>query len=209
MKLKMVVIDDHPMVRKGIMSILNGVPDIEVAGEAETVDQALNILRQCRPDIAIVDLRLGRRNGLEIIEKALEQEINCKFIIFTSSGNEHDFLRAEQLGVCGYVLKEALPEEIINAIRIISRGRKYYDPGIIELKMKGKNACSEELTAREQEVLAALGDGMSNRDIASKLYVTENTVKKHVSQVLAKLNLADRTQAALYAYSQGLVRKSV
>lgn len=209
MKLKMVVIDDHPMVRKGLISILNGVSEIEVAGEAETVDQALSTLKQCRPDMAIVDLRLGRHNGLEIIEKALEEQIPCKFIIFTSSGNEQDFLRAEQLGVYGYLLKEALPEEIINAIRIISHGRKYYDPGIIELKMRGKSSCSEELTPREQEVLVALGVGLNNRDIASRLYVTENTVKKHVSQVLAKLNLADRTQAALYAYSQGLVRKPI
>ncbi len=206
MELKIVVVDDHPLVRQGLISALRCESSIEVIGEAENVRQSIEVLRRMQPDIVIIDLRLGNSSGLEIIEEARKKQLSCKFIIFTSSGSEKDFLCAEQLGVSGYILKEALPEEIIYAIRIIGQGRKYYDPRIVEIKMKGETVLNEELTPREREVLAALGKGLSNRDIASRIYVSENTVKKHVSQILAKLNLGDRTQAALYAYSRGLVR---
>jgi len=206
MKLKLTVIDDHPLVRKGLISVLSSEPSFEVVGEAETVRQSIEVLHRMKSDIVIVDLRLGDSSGLEVIDEARKKQINCKFVIFTSSGSERDFLDAERLGVNGYILKEALPEEIIHAIRVIGQGRKYYDPRILEIKMKGETILNEELTPREREVLAALGKGLSNRDIASQIYVSENTVKKHVSQILAKLNLGDRTQAALYAYSRGLVR---
>ena len=209
MKLKLVVVDDHPLVRQGLIFILGSEPSFEVVGEAENVGQSMEVLQRMLPDLAIVDLRLGDSSGLAVIEEARKQQIDCKFIIFTSSGSEKDFLYAEQLGVSGYILKEALPEEIIYALRVIGQGRKYYDPRILEIKMKGETVWNEELTPREKEVLAALGKGMSNRDIASQIYVSENTVKKHVSQILAKLNLGDRTQAALYAYSKGLVRDYV
>ena len=209
MKLKLVVVDDHPLVRQGLISVLGSEPSFEVVGEAENVGQSMEVLQRMLPDLAIVDLRLGDSSGLAVIEEARKQQIDCKFIIFTSSGSEKDFLYAERLGVSGYILKEALPEEIIYALRVIGQGRKYYDPRILEIKMKGETVWNEELTPREKEVLAALGKGMSNRDIASQIYVSENTVKKHVSQILAKLDLGDRTQAALYAYSKGLVRDYV
>ncbi|WP_418790607.1 LuxR C-terminal-related transcriptional regulator [Phosphitispora sp. TUW77] len=206
MKLKLVVIDDHPLVRQGLILALSSEPSFEIVGEAGTVRQSFEVLQRTRPDIAIVDLRLGDSSGLAIIEEAKLKQSGCKFIILTSSGSERDFLYAEQLEVSGYILKEALPDEIIHAVRIIGQGRKYYDPRILEIKMKGETVLNEELTPREREVLAALGRGLSNRDIASQIYVSENTVKKHVSQILAKLNLGDRTQAALYAYSKGMVR---
>jgi two-component system nitrate/nitrite response regulator NarL len=116
-----------------------------------------------------------------------------------------DFLKAEEVGVDGYVLKEALPEELLYAIKIVSQGRKYYDPTLLELKMKETaNDPINELTPREQDVLMALGEGLPNREIAKRLFITEYTVKKHVSQILSKLELADRTQAALFASSRGL-----
>jgi len=205
MKLRLVVIDDHPLVRQGISSILRTESSMEVVGEAENFKDAVNVIKSTEPDLSLIDLRLGNDSGLSVIEQAKQLGIKSKFAILTSSGNEQDFLYAEQLGVSGYILKEALPEEIIHAIKVISRGRKYYDPGILELKMRGETLMSEGLTPREKEVLIALGNGLNNQDIAASLFVSENTVKKHVSQVLAKLNLADRTQAALYAYSKGLV----
>jgi len=205
MKLRLAVIDDHPLVRQGISSILRTESSMEVVGEAENFKDAVNVIKSTEPDLSLIDLRLGNDSGLSVIEQAKQLGIKGKFAILTSSGNEQDFLYAEQLGVSGYILKEALPEEIIHAIKVISRGRKYYDPGILELKMRGETLMSEGLTPREKEVLIALGNGLNNQDIAASLFVSENTVKKHVSQVLAKLNLADRTQAALYAYSKGLV----
>lgn len=205
MTFKLVVIDDHPLVRQGIISVLGCDPKLEIVGEAQDLKHALKIIRELKPDIALIDLRLGDSNGLSVIKQTRDLGIECKFIILTSSSNEEDFLKAQQLGVSGYLLKEALPEEIINAIKIIRSGRKYYDPAILDMKISGKEEFGEELTTREKEVLKALGKGLSNRDIAKQLYVTENTIKKHVSQVLAKLNLGDRTKAALYAHSKGII----
>ncbi|MFA5523532.1 MAG: response regulator transcription factor [Tissierellales bacterium] len=208
--MKIVLIDDHPLVRRGLISVLSLEKDLLIIGEASNIREGLEVINKQQPDLALVDLRLGNECGIDIIEKCNKDNIECKFVVLTSSANEHDFKRAEEAGTQGYVLKEALPEELLYALRLVSRGRKYYDPGMMDeiMKMTYRSEPFEELTPREQEVLIALGEGLCNRDIAKKLFVTENTVKKHVSQILAKLELADRTQAALYAYSKGLVRVS-
>ncbi|NLX63266.1 MAG: response regulator transcription factor [Clostridiaceae bacterium] len=205
--MKILLIDDHPLVRKGLASVLSLEKDIEIVGEAGNISDALKAIELYNPDLVLVDIRLGNEDGLDIIEKSRSKNATCKFIILTSSGSDDDFKRAEEAGALGYILKEALPEELLLAVRLVSKGRKYYDPGIMELLMKesSKNDQDSNLTAREKEVLKALGEGLSNKDIAEKLYITEYTVKKHVSQILSKLELADRTQAALYAHSKGYV----
>jgi len=158
------------------------------------------MIKQNKPDLALIDLRLGTECGLDIISAAKKHDVGTKFIVLTSSASIDDFMMAEECGAEGYILKEALPEELLFAIRLVNRGRKYYDPELLEYKLKQHdNAYSEQLTDREKEVLKELGNGLNNRQIAEKLFITENTVKKHVSQILAKLNLNDRTQAALYA----------
>jgi len=208
--MKVLLIDDHPLVRKGLASVLSLEKDIEVVGEAGSMKDAVRAIERHCPDLALVDLRLGTEYGLDIIEKSNKKNISCKFIVLTSSANEEDFKKAEKLGAQGYVLKEALPEELLYAVRLVDRGRKYYDPGLMESMMKGStNDCIvEELTPREFDVLVALGQGLCNKDIAKKLFITEYTVKKHVSQILGKLELTDRTQAALYAHSKGLIKIS-
>ncbi len=208
--MKIALIDDHPLVRQGLLSVLSLEKDLEVIGEASNIKEALELINRQQPDVALVDLRLGKENGIDIIEKSNKDNTECKFIVLTSSADEYDFRRAEEVGAQGYVLKEALPEELLYAVRLVGRGRKYYDPGIMEEVMKTSlnSEIIEELTPREQEVLIALGEGLCNRDIAKKLFVTEYTVKKHVSQILAKLELTDRTQAAIYAHSKGLIRIS-
>lgn len=205
--MKIVIIDDHPLVRKGLASVLSLEPNMEISGEASNVEDAIKIIKNASPDLALIDLRLGNQYGLDIVNNINRKEINCKFAVLTSSVDEEDFKRAEEFKVDGYLLKEALPEEIIYAINVINRGRRYYDPGILELMMKkNEGPRVENLSDRETEVLIALGKGLSNKDIAQLLYITEFTVKKHVSQVLAKLNLTDRTQAALYANNKGLIK---
>jgi len=209
--MRIVIVDDHPLVRKGLASILSLDGTMEVLGEATNSKEALTLFRTVNPDLAIVDLRLADESGLELISEAKQQGVNCKFVVLTSSTEELDFKRAKEIGVDGYVLKEALPEELMHALRIINRGRKYYDPGVLDLVMKSgvshKNSEHiEQLTPKEKEVLLELGMGHSNKEISQILYITEYTVKKHVSQVLAKLGLADRTHAALYANVKGLVR---
>jgi two-component system nitrate/nitrite response regulator NarL len=213
--MQIVIVDDHPLVRSGLSSILSLDGAMEVLGEATNSREALTLFRTTKPDLAIVDLRLGNESGLDLIIEAKQQGTTCKFVVLTSSTEELDFLQAKEIGVDGYVLKEALPEELIHALRIISRGRKYYDPGVLDLVTQLRESPFEDdghveqLTPKEKEVLLELGMGHSNKQISQALYITEYTVKKHVSQVLAKLELADRTHAALYANAKGLVSYSV
>lgn len=213
--MQIVIVDDHPLVRKGLLSILSIDGTIEVLGEAASRNEALTLFHNTKPDLAIVDLRLANESGLELIAEAKQQAVTCKFVVLTSSTEEHDFKRAKEIGVDGYILKEALPEELVHALQIISRGRKYYDPGVLDLVLKSSESPFEndghieQLTTKEKEVLLEIGMGHSNKQISQALYITEYTVKKHVSQVLAKLDLADRTNAALYANVKGLVTYQV
>jgi Response regulator containing a CheY-like receiver domain and an HTH DNA-binding domain len=203
---RILLVDDHPLVREGLLSVLQVEPENEVVGQASSTKEAIRLIQGTMPDIALVDLRLKGGCGFDIIDTIKSQGLMCKFIVLTSSTGKEDFQRAEKMGVEGYILKEALPEEIIYAIRIVGQGRKYIDPSIMEfIANRTGPEFNDGLTPREHDVLAAIGSGMNNREIAGKLYITEYTVKKHVSQILYKLNLNDRTQAAIYANSKGLV----
>jgi|SRR5665647_683438 len=208
--MKVIIIDDFPLTRKGITAILQLEQNIELVGEASDVDTAINLIINQNPDIIMLDLRLGSESGLKIVERSNELGLRCKFIVLTSSIDEYDFTWAEGLGAKGYVLKEALPEEIILAINIVNQGRKYYDPGLMSIIMKQKSTIDhDKLTERENDVLAELGKGLSNREISKRLFITEHTVKKHVSQILAKLNMNDRTKAAIYANNTGLKKINI
>ena len=207
--MRIVIVDDHPLVRQGISSILSLDEKLELAGQAGDREEALQLLNKEDPDLSLMDLKLADDNGLEIIKVARQEGCQSKFIILTSSVDKDDFRQAGEIGVDGYVLKEALPEEILSAIRIVGKGRKYYDPGLMELMLADTKDDEDdelkELTPRELEVLKALGRGLSNKEIARELFITEYTVKKHVSQILDKLQLSDRTQAAIFANSKGLI----
>ena len=208
--MKVVIVDDHPLVRKGLTSILSLDGTMEVLGEATNSREALELFKTTKPDLALVDLRLGNESGLDLITDVKRQGITCKFVVLTSSSEENDFKRAKEIGVEGYILKEALPEELLHALNVIRKGRKYYDTAVLDMLMNSSNLIEEnghieQLTPKEKEILIELGKGHSNKEISKTLYITEFTVKKHVSQVFAKLGLADRTQAALYANAKGLV----
>lgn len=208
--MKVVIVDDHPLVRKGLTSILSLDGTMEVLGEATNSREALELFKTSKPDLVLVDLRLGNESGLDLIRDAKRLGLACKFVVLTSSSEENDFKRAKELGVEGYILKEALPEELLHALNVIRKGRKYYDTAVLDMLMNSSNLIEEDgqieqLTPKEKEILIELGKGHSNREISKILYITEYTVKKHVSQVFAKLGLADRTQAALYANAKGLV----
>lgn len=200
--MKIVIVDDHPLVRKGINSILSLEDNFEIVGEAGCVSDAERVILENKPDAALIDLRLGNEDGLSIVRNAKAKNTSCKFIILTSSLEHSDFQRAEECGINGYILKESFPDEIIYALNVISRGRKYFDPNIVDYAMRNNNDDIEELTPREREVLEVLGKGLCNKDIAKRLFITEFTVKKHIGQILDKLNLSDRTQAALYFHDK-------
>lgn len=205
--MKIVIVDDHPLVRRGLASVISMQADLLFAGEATSGREALLVMEQTRPDLVLIDLKLADESGLDVIREARSRGLEARFILLTSSANREDFLLAEQVPVDGYVLKEALPEELLFAIRLVHKGRKYYDPGLVEDKMRvSSGSLADELTPKEREVLVELGKGACNREIASSLFISEFTVKKHVSQILAKLQVADRTQAALYANAVGLAK---
>lgn len=201
----------HPLMSKGLAAVLSQQENIEVVGELEHQEEALSNLLAKEPDVIIIDSQLGLRSCFDSIEEAKFLGLNCKFIVLSSTTTFADFERAKALGVAGYMSKRILPEEIVHALAMIQKGRTYYDTVLLEEMMAPKPHYArtntvESLTPKETEVLMELGKGLSNREIAQVLFITEYTVKKHVSQVLGKLNLTDRTQAALYANAAGLVK---
>lgn len=210
--MKIVLVNDQIIIRKGLKSILALQNSMEVLGGASNKLEALHMIKREKPDLVVLDLHLGKECGLEIITDARKLGYIGKFAILTYSKDPLSFERAKDLEIDGYISLEVDTEEIIFALQAIQKGRKYYDPDIIDLLMKlprkpqVDSAPVEHLTSKEKEVLLKLGMGFSNRQIAQNLFITENTVKKHVGQVLSKLNLGDRTQAALYANETGLVQ---
>lgn len=204
--MKILVVDDHPLVREGLLAILSTESSISTIEQAGNSREAIKRILSSNPNLVLLDLRLGKECGLDMIPKVRDKGSNCKFVVLTCSSDQYDFKRAESLGVDGYILKTAYPEEILLGIKLVSRGRKYYDPSILEIVLRQQNKGPiEELTARERDVLRELGKGKSNKEIGKQLFITEYTVKKHVSQILAKLDVSDRTQAALYANTHKVV----
>lgn len=203
--MKIVVIDDYPLVLRGIQQIISQEEDLDMAGVAMSYDQGLELIRRVKPDLAIIDMGLPGEGGLGLIRRARAFLPSCSFIILTSYATKSDIRAARVENISGYILKNALPEEFITAIRRVARGKRYYDPEILDdvLGLES-NEPFAELTAREKDIIRALAQGMSNRAISREFCISENTVKKHISNLLGKLNLEDRTQAALYAFSHGL-----
>lgn len=198
--MRILVVDDHPLVRKGIISTLSMVDEVEEIQEAASVEEALALISKFKPEITIIDLNLGREDGMEVVYKARQQQFYSKFIVLTSSSKTEDFERAQNMNVDGYILKDAFTDDIIYAFKVIARGKKFYDPTIVQYKFKAtEKSIFYELTSREMEVLTDLGKGYSNRQIAKDLFISEHTVKKHVSSILDKLELKHRTEAALIA----------
>jgi len=202
--MNVLIVDDHPLVCDGIRTILTGEPNIEKVMPANDIKTALDLMSGHKFDLALVDMRLKNETGIDFIERAKSVHPGCKFVVLSSSSLTGDCAKAINAGVDGYILKDAFPEDILYAIRTVLKGRKYFDPVFMEKRNDpGHDGAPENLdgtlSPRETEVLSCLGEGLSNKKIADKLFISENTVKKHVSQILAKMNFKDRTQAALYA----------
>lgn len=206
--MRVVIVDDHPVVRHGVVESLSLENDIEVVGMAADAGEGVQLILSTQPDVAIVDLKMPGGGGLALIRQAREKQVPCRFIILTSYASYRDVSEAVAENVDGYMLKEALPEELIAAIRLVAQGRRYYDPEIVDSVMNTqKKEPFRELTRRELEILKALAGGLNNRAISKSLYISENTVKKHICNLLEKLAVEDRTQAALFAFSHGLGKK--
>ncbi len=196
--MKILIADDHPLVRKGLFSALAAEEGIDEVLEASSVAEAVSLIFRMNPDIGIIDLRLGKEDGLEIVSIVKAKKLSTKFIVLTSSPKREDFLRAQEIGVDGYLLKESFIEDILYALHVVARGKKFIDPEVLHYKIEGTVQNVGMLTVREQEVLYKLGKGLCNSQIAGELFISEHTVKKHISSILSKLGLSHRTEAALY-----------
>ncbi|KIY22830.1 MULTISPECIES: response regulator transcription factor [Mesobacillus] len=209
--IKVVFVDDHEMVRIGVSSYLSAQPDIEVIGEADNgragVEMALNL----RPDIILMDLVMKEMDGIEATKQIMEQWPEAKIIIVTSFLDDEKVYPALEAGATSYMLKTSKASEIAKAVRVTYSGQPMLEPevtGKMMRKMRQKNNVElhEELTEREMEVLKLIAEGKTNQEIADELFIALKTVKTHVSNILSKLQVQDRTQAVIYAFRHSLVK---
>jgi DNA-binding NarL/FixJ family response regulator len=201
--IRVLVVDDHPIVREGLIAIVERQPDMSVVAEASDGEQAVEAFRQHRPDVTLMDLRLPGMSGVEAITAIRREFPSARVIVLTTYDGDEDIYRALQAGAQGYLLKDTFREELLEAIRAVNEGKRRI-PGGIATRL-AERIGGNELTAREIEVLKLIVKGRSNREIASALVITEGTVKGHVNNILSKLGVADRTQAATTALQRGII----
>lgn len=201
--LRILVADDHYIVRAGLVASLEREDDFAVVAEAEFRDEAIARAAETRPDIAILDMQLGDGDGIEVLEALADLSPDTRAMILSVSTSENHVVRAARAGAAGYLSKSADREELIDAIRSIAAGETYFPSAIYSILQSGKARIA--LSARETDVLQLLAKGLRNREIADQLGLSEMTVKQHVSSVLHKLDVQDRTQAAIAAVERGLV----
>lgn len=201
------VADDHPVVRQGLRTFLDLQEGVSVVGEAATGAEAVAMVEELLPDVVLLDLVMPDLDGTEAARRIRDLSPTTKVIVLTSYAEDEKIFPAIKAGAAGYLLKDVEPDEIADGIRRVQRGEALLHPKIAARVMREvtkEKAEGEVLTARELEVLSGLSRGLSNKAIAEELVVSEKTVKTHVSNILAKLHLADRTQAALYAVRERL-----
>jgi DNA-binding NarL/FixJ family response regulator len=205
--IRVVVVDDHQVVRHGLRTFLDVQDDIEVVGEAGDGNEAVERVCELTPDVVLLDLKLPTVDGVETLRMLRDRGVSAKVLILTSFTEPTSVVPALRAGASGYLFKDVAPEALAQAVRAVHAGQVLLEPDVAAalLSGDGTNDRSASLTEREREVLAEIARGRSNREIARALVLSEKTVKTHVSSILAKLGLADRTQAALYAVRSGIV----
>ncbi len=210
--IRVLIVDDHPLVRQGIATFIEAQDDIEVAGEASNGQEAISQVTALSPDVVLMDLVMPEMDGVAATREIKSRYPNVKVLALTSFVNDEQIVPALQAGASGYLLKDIAPEQLMEAIRAVQRGETPLAPEAAKRLVQGVRVARDEeaakldaLSEREREVLGLLGQGLSNKEIAQKLVISEKTVKFHVSSILSKLELNDRTQAALFAAKHGLV----
>ena len=208
--IRILIVDDHAVVRKGIRALLATEPTLEVVDEAVDGFEAVGKYEKLLPDILLLDLLMPRKSGIEVIRELKGKYSDAKILVLTSFAANEQVFPAIKAGALGYLLKDTQPEDLINAIRQVYQGESFLSPTIARMVLQEvfqpgeKKLSPDPLTRREIEVLQVLAKGKSNRDIGEILSITEATVRTHVSNILAKLHLASRTEAALYALKEGV-----
>ena len=212
--IRVLVVDDHEVVRRGLHAFLDGEPDLEVVGDAGGGEEALELFAQLdsegrRPDVVLMDLQMAPMDGIETTRRVRELYPGVEVVALTSFAEKERVRAALDSGASGYLLKDSQPAEVAAAVRSAHRGEIQLDPAVtrplITDLSSGTNGVTSLLTSRELEVLRLVGAGKANKEIAAELHIGERTARTHVSNILAKLGLTSRTQAALWAVREGLV----
>ena len=211
-RIRVLVVDDHAVVRRGLFEFLSSEPDLEVVGDAHGGAEALDLLvrldtERRRPDVILMDLQMEPVDGIETTRRIRARYDNVEVVALTSFGEEERVYAALEAGASGYLLKDADADEVAAAVRAAHRGELQLDPAVARrLTRSLRDEPKAELTTRELEVLRLVGAGKANKEIAAELEIAERTARTHVSSILGKLGLSSRTQAALWAVRQGLVK---
>ncbi len=204
-RVRVLIADDHAVVRMGLAAMIRSEPDLEVVGEAQDGRQALELFRSLRPDILLTDLRMPELDAVALTQALVRESPGARVIVLSTYDGEEEIYRALEAGAHAYLLKrESLGDEILKAIRAVSAGQRYL-PASVAAALASRMPRSE-LTAREIEVLKAVADGLRNRQIADQLQISEATVKVHVTNIMAKLAVADRTEAVTVALRRGIIQ---
>ncbi len=208
--IRVLIVDDHALVRKGLRALISAKPDIEVIGEAADGDAAVQQARTLQPDVILLDLVMPRKDGIAAIQEITQENPQARILVLTSFAEDERVFAAIKAGALGYLLKDSLPAELLQAISAVYRGELSLSPSIALKLVRELHRPADlpptpkPLTGREVEVLKLVAQGLSNQEIAARLVVSERTVGAHISTILSKLHLANRTQAALYALREGL-----
>lgn len=221
MSIKILLVEDHTMTRMGLQLVLEKVEDINVVGEADDGEKAVEKAKELNPDVILMDIGLPGIDGIEATQRIKDLKLSANVLVFTSRDNEQDIFAALAAGATGYIMKGASPDQIISSIRAINEGTAWLDPAIAKVVLRNikqnsqqnnnyttknpsKVAIAAGLTEREMEVLGLIVEGLSNALIAERLFITRATAKAHVHSILQKLCVDDRTQAAVTAMKEGL-----
>lgn len=201
---RVLCVDDHPLVRKGIASILNNEPDMKLVAEAANGEDAVAMFKAHQPDVTLMDLRMPNMDGIEAARQIRAEFPDAKIIALTSFDGDQEIYRALEAGVRGYLLKEMVHTEVVRAIRLVHSGKRLMPPEVAERLTDYFPKAA--LTPREVEVLTLVATGLANKEIASKLGTADGTVKIHVQNILSKLNASDRTHAVTIAIQRGIIK---
>ena len=201
--IRVVLVDDHSVVRTGLAQLLGGAGDIEVVGQAGDGREAIEVVRETRPDVVVMDLQMPGMDGVEATRQILGQGLGAEVVVLTSFSDSSRIVAALDAGAVGYLLKDADPEDVLDGVRAVSRGESPIDPKVARRLLSARSETSTsgdvQLTKREAEVLGLVRDGLANKQIARRLGISERTVKAHLTSVFQRIGVADRTQAALWA----------
>jgi DNA-binding NarL/FixJ family response regulator len=207
MPIRMIIVDDHPVVRDGLLGIFTGDDAFEVVGEAADGPEALVVAMRTNPDVVLMDLRMPKMSGAEVIRRLREQTPGIRVLVLTTFDNDADVLPAIEQGATGYLLKDTPRAELRRAVQAAARGETVLSPSVAGVLMHNARTPEQQtLSRRELEVLGLIARGGSNRGVAAKLFITEATVKTHLLHIFAKLKVNDRAAAVAAAYETGLLK---